>query len=78
MSGNGKSRSWVRRTAGWLPALAVAMGLGLSASPAQAQEEDPNAAPAGEGSSGKPIYGYAGAGVLACGILFVTCKSARR
>ena len=79
MSGNRKSRSRSRRVAGWVAALVASVGLGLAAAPALAQEpDDPNAAPAGEGGSGKPIYGYMGAAVLACGILFVTCKSSRR
>lgn len=67
-------------------ALAVALGLPLwaaTSAPAQAPEqpgffdvpqepEDPNA------EKGDPVPGYLATAALACGVLFIFCKTARR
>lgn len=53
---------------------AALMLLGLTPTLARAQE----AAPGGASEPGDPTYSYIGAGLLAAGIIFLICKSARR
>lgn len=57
--------------------LAFAVALALPAASARAQDADPNAPPGTE-SEGNPVPGYIATAVLACGAIFVLCKSARR
>ncbi len=64
------------RIARWFAALALLAGLASRPDIARAQD-DLNAIP-GEEEEGDPLFGYLGTGFLACGALFVLCKSARR
>jgi hypothetical protein len=64
---------WLRFLAG--TALLTLGSLVLTPTPALAQEE---AVPAEEESGGSMYYGYIGTGILAAGIIFTVCKTARR
>lgn len=66
-------RRWFRSLAG--TALLTLGGLALAPTLALAQEEE---APAEEGGGGNMYYGYIGTGILAAGIMFAVCKTARR
>ena len=70
-------RRWFRLLAG--TALLTLGGLALAPTPAFAQAPPQEGeAPAEEESGGNMYYGYVGTGILAAGIIFAVCKTARR
>jgi hypothetical protein len=60
-------------------ALLTLGGLALTPTPASAQPPAAEEAAPAEGESGGSMYyGYIGTGILAAGIVFAICKTARR